>query len=57
VHVRRGSDEAKLWLRPDVVADDSSGFNASELNALVRIARQERERIERAWHGYFGHGG
>jgi hypothetical protein len=55
--VRRGGDEAKLWLRPDVVVAESFGFNAAELNALVRMARQERARIERAWNDYFGQGG
>jgi hypothetical protein len=57
VHVRRGADEAKFWLRPEVVVADSFGFNAAELNALVRLVRQEKVRIERAWHGHFGHGG
>jgi hypothetical protein len=57
VHVRRGGDDAKLWLRPEVVVADSFGFNAAELNELVRLVRQERTRIERAWNGYFRHGG
>ena len=41
VHVRRAGDEAKLWLRPEVAVAESFGFNAAELNALVRIAREE----------------
>jgi hypothetical protein len=57
VHVRRGADEAKFWLTPDVVVAESFGFNAAELNALARIVRQEKPRIERAWNGYFGQGG
>jgi Domain of unknown function (DUF4160) len=55
VHVRRGGDEAKFWLSPEVAVADSFGFNAAELNALVKIVRGERSRIEKAWHGYFGH--
>ena len=54
VHARRAGDEAKLWLRPEVAVAESFGFNAAELNALVRIVREERARIERAWNGYFG---
>jgi hypothetical protein len=57
VHVRKGDNEAKFWLRPEVVVAESFGFNAAELNALVRIVRHERARIERAWNDYFGHGG
>ena len=56
VHVRRGGDEAKLWLIPEVAVAQSLGFNAAELNAIVRIVLQERRRIERAWNGYFGQG-
>jgi hypothetical protein len=57
VHVRRGGDEAKFWLKPEVAVAESFGFNAAELNALVRIVRQERSQIERAWYGYFGQSG
>jgi hypothetical protein len=57
VHARKGGVEAKFWLRPEVVVAESFGFNASELNALVRMVRQERARIERAWNEYFGHRG
>ncbi len=57
MHVRRGGDEAKFWLRPEVVVAESFGFNAGELNALVRTVHHERARIERAWHGHFGHSG
>ena len=57
VHVRRGGDEAKFWLVPEVAVAECFGFNATELNALTRIVREERSRIERAWNGYFCHGG
>ena len=55
VHVRRGSDEAKFWLRPEVVVAESFRFSAAELNALARIVHRQRAQIERAWNGYFGH--
>jgi Domain of unknown function (DUF4160) len=57
VHVRRGGNEAKFWLVPEVAVADSFGFTASELNALLRIVREERPQIVRAWNGYFGEGG
>ncbi len=46
VHVRRGSDEAKFWLQPEVAVAESFGFNAPELNALLRMVSQERARIK-----------
>jgi Domain of unknown function (DUF4160) len=57
VHVRRGDDDAKFWLVPEVAVAESFGFNAAELNALVRMVRQERARIEKAWNGHFGQSG
>ena len=49
----RGGDEAKFWLALEVAVAESFGSNAAELNALIRIVRQERSRIERAWNEYF----
>jgi hypothetical protein len=54
VHVRKGGQEAKFWLTPEVVVAEAFGFNAAELNALARRVRQEKPRIVRAWHEYFG---
>src|ERR1700722_3619942 len=57
VHVRRGGDEAKFWLQPEVAVAESFGFNAAELNALVRMVSEEGGGIERVWNGHFGNGG
>jgi Domain of unknown function (DUF4160) len=57
VHVSRGGAEAKFWLQPEVAVAESFRFNAPELNALVRMVREERARIESSWNGYFGHDG
>jgi hypothetical protein len=54
VHIRRGRDEAKFWLEPEVALADSFGFNAAELNRLLRVAREELPEIQRAWNEYFG---
>jgi len=54
VHVRKGGQEAKFALFPDVAVVDAFGFNAAELNALAKLVRQEKPRILRAWRDYFG---
>ena len=56
VHVKCGDQEAKIWPRPEIAVAESFGLNAAELNALVRLVRRERSRIERAWNEHFGHG-
>jgi hypothetical protein len=53
IHVRRGSDSAKLWLIPKVRVAHSDGFNAQTLRDLVRIAEENKELIERTWNDYF----
>jgi hypothetical protein len=53
IHVRRGSDSAKLWLTPKVRVARSDGFNAQTLRDLVRIAEENKELIERTWNDYF----
>ena len=57
VHVRKGGGDAKFWLNPDVAIARSLGFNATELNVLARLVRQEKHRIERTWNDHFGYSG
>jgi hypothetical protein len=54
VHVLRGENVAKIWLAPFAV-QSNSGYNQSELNRIVRLARDNRERLLEAWYEYFGH--
>ena len=54
VNVRADGHEAKLWLKPQVRAAESYGFDAGTLRELVEVAQARSEMIERAWHDYFG---
>ncbi len=54
LQVRAGSFEAKLWLKSQVRAAESYGFDAGTLRELVEVAQANSEMIERAWHDYFG---
>lgn len=53
IHVRKGRDNAKFWLRPDVVVSESRGFPPRVLSQLTHVIEQHREAIESAWHDYF----
>ena len=53
VHVRRGAEDAKIWSAPEIVVAESFGFNARELNDLLRISFSEHANLLRAWHDYF----
>jgi len=54
VHVRLGSSEAKLWLKPQVSVASSYGFDAGTLRELAELALHNGEMIERVWNDYFG---
>ena len=57
MHVRRPGDEAKFWLRPEVVVAESFGFNAGELNALFPTVHHEALADPKGLAWTFGHSG
>jgi hypothetical protein len=55
IHVRGGGRDAKVWLEPEVLIEDSYGFNRRELSNILRTVSDNRELLLRAWHDRFGH--
>lgn len=53
IHVRRGRDNAKFWLWPEVNLVYNRGFSRIEQCWLVAIIEQRREDIERTWNEFF----
>ncbi len=53
VHVQRERSQAKFWLRPVAVAANV-GFNAQELNRLLRLVDEHEAVFVRAWDEFFG---
>jgi Domain of unknown function (DUF4160) len=54
VHVERGEDRAKFWLSP-VSLVWADGFNASEINKLLRIVRENAVFFLERWNEFFTH--
>jgi hypothetical protein len=54
IHVERGDQQAKFWLRPEVAIAYNDGFNARTLRELLRLVETDRERIEKVWNDFFG---
>ncbi len=54
IHVRLGDREAKLWLRTGLPQARNRGFSARELREIRDVIEANRERIETAWHDFFG---
>ena len=53
VHVRRDTSIAKIWLEPEAIVADSSGFTAKELRELVKVARAHAADFAQAWKDHF----
>jgi hypothetical protein len=45
---------AKVWLDP-VVLERAGGFNRVELNAIMRLVEEHREKLGERWNEFFGH--
>lgn len=52
VHVIRGDDVAKIWL-VSLDVEYNHGYNKPELNKIVKLTRENKERLLEAWNGYF----
>lgn len=53
IHVTKGRDTAKFWLRPDVAVASDRGFSPRVLSQLVAVIEEHRESIEATRHDYF----
>jgi hypothetical protein len=54
IHVKGGGKDAKVWLEPQVLIEDSYGFNSRELSNILRTVSDNRELLLRAWNDRFG---
>ena len=52
-HVRRENKVAKFWLEP-VALERAGGFSRAELNVILKLVDEHRERPMRSWYEFFG---
>ena len=53
IHVRRENMVAKAWLEP-IALERAGGFSRVELNAILELVQEHRERLLRSWYEFFG---
>lgn len=53
IHVRRGRDNAKFWLYPEVSLAYNRGFSSREQSELARVVEEKSDEIESAWNEHF----
>jgi hypothetical protein len=52
IHVIRDEKQAKIWLET-VRLEYNRSYNQRELNQIVRLVEQNRERLLEVWNEYF----
>lgn len=45
---------AKVWLEP-IALERAGGFRRAELNGILELVQEHRERLLRSWYEFFGH--
>jgi hypothetical protein len=53
IHVRPENKVAKFWLEP-VALERAGGFSRAELNVILKLVDEHRERLMRSWYEFFG---
>ena len=53
IHVRKGRDDAKFWLHPEVSVAYNRGFSSREQSELIGVIEARKDEIERLWNDYF----
>ena len=53
IHIKAGSDEAKIWLDPVSLAANH-GFRSHELTEIESLVEQHRTDFLEAWNDHFG---
>lgn len=53
IHVRKGRDNVKFWLYPEVIVAYNRGFSSREQSELASVIEQRKNEIESAWNDHF----
>ncbi len=52
VHIIHGEHVAKIWLVP-ISVEYNRGYNPPELNRILKLTRQNQEKLLEVWNDYF----
>ncbi len=53
IHILGKGCDAKIWIQPEILVQDSYGLNPRELLKIVRMVERRAKLIESAWHDHF----
>ncbi|HRV96139.1 MAG TPA: DUF4160 domain-containing protein [Anaerolineae bacterium] len=52
MHVIQDDNVAKIWLQP-IKVEYNHGYNRPTLNRILKLTRQNQERLLEAWNAHF----
>ena len=53
IHVRKGPNRAKFWIKPFVSLEYNYGFSSKELNEFRKVIEDKSKLIEEKWNEHF----
>ncbi len=53
VHVQSQHGEAKFWLEPTIELAQHTGISQREINAALKLVKDNEQEIRIAWHRHF----
>ena len=53
VHVQSQHGEAKFWLQPTVELAQHTGISQHEINAALKLVKDNEQEIRTAWNRHF----
>ena len=54
IHVQHATGEAKFWMEPSISLAESHGLSPRRIRAAMKLAKEHRDEIHRAWKAHFG---
>ena len=53
IHVAKCDKYAKIWLEPQIMADQVYGFDSAQIHKVMAKVEQEEKMIKEKWNEYF----
>jgi len=53
VHIKKGENNAKFWINPEISMNENYGFSSKELNWIEEEINANKKEIEDTWYDFF----
>lgn len=54
IHIKKGENNAKYWIKPSISMAENYGFSSKELNWMEEEIIAKLNEIKEVWYDFFG---